>query len=265
MCDFRNYNDVDIKVRETYKKARENQTLDYVKNMHKKYLKFDKKMKLSEIFKNLEKFVDISDPDISLPNFYHGVQTAEAIRKDGYPEWFQLVGLIHDIGKIIYLWGCDEDGTSIKEQWGIVGDTFIVGCKIPEKMVYPEFNKLNPDMQNPLFNTKLGIYKEYCGLEELTCSWGHDEYLYQILNNNKTRLPKEALYIIRYHSLYSHHLHKEYKCFMNEKDKNMFNWLKIFNKYDLYTKTDDFVVGDKVLEYYNNLIKLYFDNGELIL
>ena len=75
--------------------------------------------------------------DISLPNYHHGIQTAEEIRKDGHPEWLQLIGLIHDIGKIMYLWGCDEDGTSIKEQGRIiVGDTFIVGCKLPEKIVF---------------------------------------------------------------------------------------------------------------------------------
>ena len=140
MNDFRNYNNVKEQVKQTYRKARENQTLSYINNMHKKYLKFENKLSFDEIFKNLESFVDISDPDISLPNYYHGVQTAEAMRKDGLPEWLQLVGLIHDIGKIIYLIGSDEDGTSIKEQWGIVGDTFIVGCKLPEKIVYPEFN-----------------------------------------------------------------------------------------------------------------------------
>ena len=52
---------------------------------------------------------------------------------------------------------------------------------------------------------------------------------------------------------------------MNEKDENMLNWLKLFNKYDLYTKTDKFVVEDKTLEYYNNLIKLYFKNEELLI
>ena len=44
------------------------------------------------------------------------------IRKD-YPEedWFQLVGLIHDLGKIMAFY--DEP------QWAVVGDTFPVGCK----------------------------------------------------------------------------------------------------------------------------------------
>ena len=31
-----------------------------------------------------------------------------------------MTGLIHDLGKILYLKGCDKDGTTVKEQWGIV-------------------------------------------------------------------------------------------------------------------------------------------------
>jgi inositol oxygenase len=31
--------------------------------------------------------------------------------------------LIHDLGKLMYLHGSDEDGTSAGAQWGMVGDT----------------------------------------------------------------------------------------------------------------------------------------------
>ena len=158
--------------------------------MKQKYLNFDLKMSISEVLLKLDNFIDISDPDITLPNSIHAYQTAEAIRKDKYPDWFQLTGLIHDLGKIMYLKGCDDDGTSIKEQWGIVGDTFIVGCKIPDCIVYPEFNMDNLDYNN--YNTELGIYKEKCGLFNVECSWGHDEYLYQVLKHNKNNLPEEA-------------------------------------------------------------------------
>ena len=43
--------------------------------------------------------VDESDPDLDLPNIVHAFQTAERIRQE-HPdkEWFQLVGLIHDLG-----------------------------------------------------------------------------------------------------------------------------------------------------------------------
>ena len=49
--------------------------------------------------------VDESDPDIDLPNSVHAFQTAERIRAE-HPdkEWFQLTGLIHDLGKVIFFY-----------------------------------------------------------------------------------------------------------------------------------------------------------------
>ena len=263
IVNFRNYQNVEESIKQNYFLCRKNQTLEYVKSMHKKYLTFDRTLSFDDIFNHLEKFIDVSDPDITLPNFYHGIQTAEGIRKDGHPDWLQLVGLIHDIGKIMFLKGCDEDGTSIENQWGIVGDTFVVGCRIPDSVVYPEFNNENPDMNNPKYNTKLGIYKEKCGLENVFCSWGHDEFLYQILKFNKNILPKEALYIIRYHSLYPYHKENEYKYFMNEKDKKMLHWLKLFNQYDLYTKNNSKKISSDTMIYYKNLIRKYFFGSKL--
>lgn len=260
---FRNYNNVAYEIKENYRKARINQTVDFVDKMMLKYTKFDKKIKVSDIFEYLNSFVDISDPDITLPNIYHGYQTAESIKNNKYPEWLQLVGLIHDLGKIMFIKGCDEDGTSIKEQWAIVGDTFIVGCKLPDSLIFSEYNNENKDFNNNKYNTKLGIYKENCGLDNVKCSWGHDEYLYQILKYNNINLPEEAYYIIRYHSLYAYHDKNEYNYFMNEKDKKLKNWLKIFNNFDLYTKNDNFKINDELKIYYNNLINKYLNNGEL--
>lgn len=44
----------------------------------------------------------------------HLLQTAEAIRRDGKPEWMQVTGLIHDLGKLLYFF--DSEG-----QWDVVG------------------------------------------------------------------------------------------------------------------------------------------------
>ena len=49
-------------------------------------------------------------------------------------------------------------------------------------------------------------------------SYGHDEYLYQLLKFNNINLPNEALYIIRYHSLYLHHRENAYEHLLNDKD-----------------------------------------------
>ena len=39
----------------------------------------------------------------SLSQIEHLLQTAEAIRRDGKPEWMQVVGLVHDLGKLLFL------------------------------------------------------------------------------------------------------------------------------------------------------------------
>ena len=55
-------------------------------------------------------------------------------------------------------------------------------------------------------------------------------------------------------------LHKEgaYTHFMNEEDVENLKWLKIFNKYDLYSKSKVLVDVEKVKPYYVSLIEKYF-------
>lgn len=164
MKTFRDFNEKSL-IEENYYKARKNQTLDFILKMKKKFSIFDKKMKIWDIFDKLNELIDISDPDCDIPNVYHALQTAEKMRKDNLPEWFQLTGLIHDIGKIMFLKGNDKEGTGKNEQWAMVGDTFIIGSPLPNSLVYPEFNKENPDAE-------LDIYQKHCGLDNVHCSWG---------------------------------------------------------------------------------------------
>src|SRR6187402_2115438 len=91
---------------------------------------------------------------------------------------------------------------SSEPQWCVVGDTFPVGCAFSDKIVFPEFFAENPDSQNPKLQTPHGIYEPDCGLDAVHLSWGHDEYLYQVV---KPYLPNEALAMIRYHSCYAIH------------------------------------------------------------
>jgi len=204
--------------------------------------------------------VDSSDPDSDMPNMEHMLQTAEGIRAAGHPDWFQLVGLLHDLGKIQYLWGAKEDGqqgTADGDQWSLGGDTWIVGCRIPDTVVFPEFNQLNQDMQNPAYNTEYGIYQPHCGLHNLTFAWGHDEYLYQLLKFNQTSIPEEGLAMIRFHSCYPWHKEKEYQHLMAEGDAELMDWVLEFNKFDLYTKADKRPNAQELWPYYQSLIDKY--------
>jgi len=268
--EFRNYVDSarqDI-VSNHYKLMRTNQTLAFVDKMYGKY-QFEKPravMTIQEALKVLENYVDSSDPDIGLPNSVHMFQTSEGIRKAGHPDWFQLVGLIHDMGKLMFLWGTEEDGqigTAEGPQWALGGDTWVVGCKIPDCAVMNQYNCLNPDETNPLYNTELGIYEPHCGMDALKYAYGHDEYLYQMVVANNTTIPPEGLAMIRFHSCYPWHTGGAYRQFMNDKDRQMLPWVLEFNKFDLYTKDEAGLTMETIKElwpYYLGIIDKYFPN-----
>ncbi|GMM30557.1 hypothetical protein DAMA08_033020 [Martiniozyma asiatica (nom. inval.)] len=198
----------------------------------------------------LNELLDESDPDTELSQIDHAIQTAEAIRKDNKPRWFQLVGLIHDLGKLLYFF--DSDG-----QWDVVGDTFPVGCKYSKKIIYYDYFKENPDSKNPMYSTKYGIYSPHCGLGSVMLSWGHDEYMYH-LAKEQSNLPQEALAMIRYHSFYPWHSEGAYKYLMNEQDKEMLEYVRAFNPYDLYSKNDDKYDLEELKPYYLELIDEFF-------
>ena len=263
---FRNYDQGDITaaVKEHYRKMRSRQTLEYVQRMKAKYLTYDKPLNLWDALEKLDALIDVSDPDLDLPNVQHLIQSAEAIRNDNRPDWMQLVGLIHDLGKVMYLWGSDEDGTSQAEQWGMVGDVFIVGCELPDSCVYPEFNALNPDMQNATYRTPLGIYEKNCGIDNTHLAWGHDEYLFQVLKNHPTNtIPEAGMVMVRYHSFYPWHTGESYTEITNEKDNQYKEWIKDFNKYDLYTKCDKIFDLEEIKVHYQPIAKKYLGD-ELI-
>ncbi|XP_052287609.1 inositol oxygenase 1 isoform X2 [Citrus sinensis] len=232
-----------------------NQTYDFVKKMREEYGKLNRvEMSIWECCELLNDVVDESDPDLDEPQIEHLLQTAEAIRKD-YPDedWLHLTGLIHDLGKVLNL-----PSFGGLPQWAVVGDTFPVGCAFDESIVHHKYFKENPDYSNPAFNTEYGVYSEGCGLDNVMMSWGHDDYMYLVANENKTTLPSAALFIIRYHSFHALHKSEAYKNLMNEEDVENLKWLQIFSKYDLYSKSKVRIDVEKVKPYYLSLIEKYF-------
>ncbi len=245
---FRDYEaETRPEVKEFYRLNHRYQTLEFARRKKEQYLKFNQRsMTIWEGIEFLDELIDDSDPDINLPQIEHLLQTAEAIRQDGHPRWFILTGLIHDLGKILCLFG--------EEQWAVVGDTFPLGCRFSDKIVFPEFFADNPDSNVAEYSTRLGIYEEGCGLDNVTMSWGHDEYLYHVM---KDHLPEPALYMIRYHSFYPAHREGEYNELMNDHDRQMFEWVRSFNPYDLYTKSEERVDVEELKPFYDDLINEY--------
>jgi inositol oxygenase len=188
-------------------------------------------MTIWEAMTKLNTLIDDSDPDTSLSQIEHLLQTAEAIRRDGKPRWMQVTGLIHDLGKLLVFYGAEG-------QWDVVGDTFPVGCAFDERIILPDMFVNNPDYGHAIYGTENGIYYPGIGLDNVMLSWGHDEYLYHVVKDQST-LPPEALAMIRYHSFYAWHSQGAYRQFMDGHDVAMLRAVQEFNPYDLYSKAHD--------------------------
>ena len=135
-----------------------------------------------------------------------------------------------------------------------------MGCQFPESIVYYDTLKDNVDYGK--FD-KLGIYNYGCGLDKLNITFGHDEYLYQVLKQNSNHsISERYMNIIRFHSFYPWHTGSDYYHFMNEKDKTILKDVLLFNDFDLYSKEDTEIVTPEMKEYYDQILDEYF-NGEL--
>lgn len=247
--EFRDYREgVRPGVVEFYRLNHRHQTLDFVRQKRRQYLGAKRRtMGIWEAMEYLNTLVDDSDPDTELSQIEHLMQCSEAIRADGHPRWMILTGLIHDLGKVLCLFG--------EPQWAVVGDTFPVGCRYSEKIVFSEFFEENPDRQVPGYQTPSGIYREHCGLENVLLSWGHDEYLYHVVRDY---LPEEGLAMIRYHSCYPIHREGEYGQLMNDCDHSLMEWVRRFNPYDLYSKGHERPDVEGLKPFYQELIAEYF-------
>lgn len=281
--EFRDYGKTPrrVIVENTYRLMRAQQTYDFVLRKRAEWGRFDHaRMSIFDALTKLDGFVDASDPDTNLPNSMHAFQTAEMVRQE-HPEhdWMALVGLIHDVGKMLAVWG--------EPQWAVVGDTFPVGCAFDrDACVYGAFFDANPDTRDPRYNTRLGVYEPNCGLSQVIMSWGHDgpcrraarahpavraaradtaratEYMYQVLRHApQCRIPEEGLYMVRFHSFYPWHTgingRRGYDYLCSDHDRAMLPWVREFNRFDLYSKADSVPDVPALLPYYQSLADKY--------
>ena len=182
--------------------------------------------------------------------------------------WLILIGLIHDLGKILVL---DEFGKF--DEWFSVGDIYPLGCKFDSSNIFYDknYHKLCSDYSESEFNVNnidyYGVYKKKCGFCNIEMTFSHDYYLSESLSKSNTNLPIEAIYIIRYHSFYSWHTPRNnirgYIALADETDWNYLPLLKLFQKFDLYSKNDDESDNFNYV-YYDKLIQKYIPNSILL-
>lgn len=188
--------------------------------------------------------------------------------------WFPLAALIHDLGKV-----CMESSFGGMPQWSGVGDTFVLGCDFDPANIFAEKNYYgdNPDSRNPGFQGRCGIYAPNCGLGDVLMSFGHDEYLALVLEGHardvaereaagdgvpRRSLPKEAIYMIRFHSCYPWHTprgaSRGYTHLANQEDWRMLPLVKALQKSDLYSKAAELPPVEELQAFYGRLINEHF-------
>ena len=64
--------------------------------------------------------------------------------------------------------------------------------------------------------------------------------------------------MLRYHSFYAWHHEGEYDYLANDRDRQMLEWVKTFNPYDLYTKSHSPPDVDWLRPFYEDLIAEFF-------
>ena len=238
-------------VHKLYRLNHASQTVAFVLGKKAEYLPLRRRrMSVWQAMDALSTFVDASDPDLDLPQLEHSLQTAESLRARSAPDWMVLTGFLHDLGKALHLF--DEP------QWAVVGDTFPVGCAFSDRIVLSELFDANPDTRVPEYSTRLGIYTEGCGLDQVHLSWGHDEYLFHVLRD---QLPEESLYVIRYHSFYAQHRESAYDFLLDGKDRRLMEVVHEFNPHDLYSKRTARPDPGELRLYYEDLVARFLPDS----
>lgn len=176
--------------------------------------------------------------------------------------WFPLLGFIHDLGKVMLL----ERFGSL-QQWCVVGDTYPVAAPFASANVFYTrgFYKASTDYTkyNTTTDTSFGIYERNCGFDAVEMTWGHDEYIYEVMRQG-SNICYEGLYLLRYHSFYPWHTPQSgtmaYTEIASEDDWKLLPLLKAFQKADLYSKNPDLPPMDILEAKYTKLLNKFIPN-----
>ena len=64
--------------------------------------------------------------------------------------------------------------------------------------------------------------------------------------------------MIRYHSFYAAHREGDYGYLLNDRDRELFEWVRAFNPYDLYSKSPNPPDRVALEPYYRELVEEFF-------
>ncbi|CAL5229986.1 g13419 [Coccomyxa viridis] len=248
------------------------QTMDYVRHQAATYAKLERRVMsvweglgmLGTLREYETALLQEENTDADMPLVQHAMQTAENCRA-AFPDldWLHLVGLIHSLGKVLA-----HKQMGAEPQWAVSGESFPVGCRFHPAIACSQFFSVNPDRRRRIYSTPTGVYKPNCGLAAVLMSWSASEYLYMVLILNRTRLPPEALFLIRHQRFFALNRPGEpYSELLSESDRLMVPWLSRFRELSAYKRSDDApqerLTGQAFRNHYSGLIRKYIPGGTL--
>ena len=251
--------------RQHHRRMWKTQSVDYVSTMREKYSAFELcTMSIREaldLAQNLSAnpfsisarertYIDSHLPSVRTLLFY----TAELARKEGHPDWVQFVALIHGLASALACANLNRSSASTAVtnhegkddrdsdfDWTIYVDARVMGCKTSKQSTFHEFRHLNPDKDNPRYNTTSGLYREHVGLENVLLSWTSGEYMYHMLEHNEVRLPSEAYTILKLFPLVDWHKRGNHISLSNEADEDVKPFVTDFH--NLFERSRDAVMN----------------------
>ncbi|CAM9691045.1 unnamed protein product, partial [Phaeothamnion confervicola] len=135
--------------------------------------------------------------------------TADDLRAAGQPDWMQLIGLLHGLGRVLCTFSEPQNGVTDEERaCGLAEYAWVVGAPMPPRIVAPTYNAGNADLADPRCQRQpAGMYEPGCGLDAVALTWTGPEYLWHVLRHNGCdgRLPPEAMAMLRYWPLEAWH------------------------------------------------------------
>jgi inositol oxygenase len=87
--------------------------------------------------------------------------------------------------------------------WSVNSETYPVGCAYSEFISGSTFVTGCPDRRCAKYSTPNGIYTAGCGLDSVHFTWTATEYLTMVVLLNKTLLPFEAIFLLRFQNFFS--------------------------------------------------------------
>ena len=230
-----------------YRRHNRDQTLERARALRQRYgARVLGRASVRERFEALAGIRDASDSSLEgMSQLGHALQTADAMRRDGLGEDWIVLGLVHDLGKILL-----RDGLAPEF---VVGDIHPLGCAFSPRIRHAELLEQNPDSREPAYRSRCGIYDEACGLEQVEFCFGHDQYLYDVLRDH---VPHAIAWTIRHHSFQS--VAAEYPHLFDARDVELrASHMQVFARYDLYTK-DRHDASTAHLDEYRELLDRWF-------